>query len=148
MICVNGRPFFVSGYRFRSFPIKDAEPAAVWRASLLERCNTTPEKATLATIVRVYPAVEETGLGPHLEFNLPDFGGQLPSRGDLIMKPRAHAAAAPPAAADEIWEVMARYFDPGPAFDAGACLHVLVRARRMTPVERALHEGLSPAAPR
>lgn len=100
----------------------------------------------MATIIRVYPAVEETGLGPHLEFNLADFGGQLPSRGDLIMKPRAYAAAGPPEAANEVWEVMARYFDPGPSFDAGACLHVLVRTRTMTAVERALHEGLSPTA--
>lgn|GEM_PF-5967767 len=100
----------------------------------------------MATIIRIYPAVEEKGLGPHLEFNLADFGGQLPARGDLIMKPRGHAAAAAPEAGEEVWEVMARYFDPGPGFDAGACLHVLVRARTMTPVERALHEGLSPTA--
>lgn len=100
----------------------------------------------MATIIRVYPAVEETGLGAHLEFNLADFGGQLPSRGDLIMKPRGHAAASPPDGTEEVWEVLARYFDPGPAFDAGACLHVLVRGRTMTPVERALHEGLSPTA--
>ena len=102
----------------------------------------------MATVIRIYPEAGDAGIGPHLEFNLADFGGQLPARGDLIMKPRAHAAASPPAAAEEVWEVMARYFDPGPGFDAGACLHVLVRTRTMTPVERALHEGLSPAAPR
>ena len=94
----------------------------------------------MATMIRVYPEAGETGVGPHLEFNLADFGGQLPVRGDLIIKPR-HARGPDD---DQVWEVASRYFDPGPAFDAGACLHVLVRTRAMTAAERALHKGLSP----
>jgi hypothetical protein len=90
-------------------------------------------------VIRVYPQVGEAGIGPHLEFNLSDFGGQLPNCGDLIIKPRGDGDSM-----DEVWEVATRYFDPGPSFDAGACLHVLVRSRPLTEAERALHEGLTP----
>ena len=97
----------------------------------------------MATVIRIYPEADETGIGPHLEFNLADFGGQLPNYGDLIIQPRSHASPG----GDEVWEVATRYFDPGPSFDAGACLHVIVRTRQMTPAERALHHGLSPPLP-
>ncbi|WP_374472671.1 hypothetical protein [Phenylobacterium sp.] len=96
----------------------------------------------MATVIRIYPEAGDAGIGPHLEFNLSDFGGQLPNTGDLIIQPRTHGQPN-----GEVWEVATRYFDPGPGFDAGACLHVIVRARAMTPAERALHEGLSPALP-
>ncbi|HEY8617845.1 hypothetical protein [Phenylobacterium sp.] len=93
----------------------------------------------MATVIRIYPEAGDAGIGPHLEFNLSDFGGQLPNCGDLIIKPQGQGAPG-----DEVWEVSTRYFDPGPGFDAGACLHVLVRSRPMSPSERALHQGLSP----
>jgi hypothetical protein len=94
----------------------------------------------VATVIRIYPEADDTGIGPHFEFNLSDFGGQLPNTGDLIMQPNGHRGPE-----GEVWEVATRYFDPGPGFDAGACLHVIVRSRAMTRAEQALHAGLSPA---
>ena len=86
----------------------------------------------MATVIRIYEEQPDSGPARH-DFNLSDFGGQLPGPGDLIIKPRTLSHDG-----REIWEVVARYHEPGVGFDAESCLRVLVRSRLATEAEKAL----------
>lgn len=94
----------------------------------LSRTAESHWRTSLASRIRIYP---EEG-GDH-EFNLADFAGQLPACGDRIIKPRHLADDS-----GRIWEVVARYHDPGTPFDAGGCLRVVVRTRPPTDLEHAI----------
>lgn len=72
---------------------------------------------------------------PLAEYNLPDFGGQLPAVGDTIVPGREHAEAG------VMWEVVARYHEPGRAYDAFACIRVLVKSRLPTAEEVVLFQA-------
>jgi hypothetical protein len=87
----------------------------------------------MATIIRVHQLNEDGSVdGSHLEFNMHDFGGHLPLLGDLVVRPHH---AGDPADPRRMWEVVGRYLTPGVAFDAGACVTVVVQAREPTAVE-------------
>jgi hypothetical protein len=82
----------------------------------------------LATRIRIYvETAEEAGLQPH-DFNLPDFGGQLPTPGDLILAPQSEGGAD----GRTVWEVVCRYHDPGVAYDGGAILRLKAIGRPAT----------------
>ncbi|RAK57285.1 hypothetical protein DJ018_04880 [Phenylobacterium deserti] len=86
----------------------------------------------MATVISVYEEQPNGGPQRH-DFNLSDFGGQLPANGDLIIKPHSLSADGP-----EVWEVVARYHQPGRGFDAEGALRVVVRSRLATEAEKAL----------
>jgi hypothetical protein len=76
----------------------------------------------VASVIRV--TIEDAAGEPvQHDFNLADFGGQLPCPGDLIIPP---GEADPPT---KLWEVAHRIFEPGRGFDASGHLHVVVRVR-------------------
>lgn len=75
----------------------------------------------MATVIRIFPENGECH-----EFNLADFGGQLPACGDTIIIPTSLTGEQ---SAPNVWEVVSRFFDPGHAFDAGSALRLMVRSR-------------------
>jgi len=98
------------------------------------RTQSKARAQIVATKIRIY--VEATpDAPPHRhDFNLADFGGQLPEQGDLIMDPMAPRSAE----GAQVWEVIARYHDPGRGFDAQAVVRIQARARAATVAEAAL----------
>jgi hypothetical protein len=93
----------------------------------------------LASVIRVIVEGEDhSERARALEFNLADFAGQLPQPGDVVLLPAGEAGRE-----SRVWEVEARYFDPGRGFDASGLLFVRVRSREATKAERA-HLGLPP----
>lgn len=90
----------------------------------------------LATVIRIFPDPENGAVVPFQDFNLADFGGQLPAQGDVLLRPRA--TGEPPDSPQLVWEVVGRVFEPGIGFDAEARLHVRVRARPPTVEETAV----------
>lgn len=93
----------------------------------LSRTAGSTRRMIVATVIRIFP--ED---GSCHEFNLADFGGQLPSCGDsIIMPPSVLGEQATPG----VWQVVARLFDPGRAFDAGSSLRLVVRSRAATAEE-------------
>ena len=91
----------------------------------------------MATCIRIHldHDLADGRMRPTAEYNLPDFGGQLPSVGDTIVPGREQAQAG------TMWDVVARYHEPGVAYDASACIRVVVRARSPTAEEIVLFEG-------
>jgi hypothetical protein len=79
----------------------------------------------MATCIRIHleDQLDAGRSAPAAEFNLADFGGQLPQVGDVI--------AAPPVEGEppEAWDVLARYHEPGDPYDAGACIRIVARRR-------------------
>jgi len=86
----------------------------------------------MATLLLIERENAPAGLEP-MEFNLADFGGQLPGRGDIIFPPNGSAGAEA-----VVWEVVSRAFDPGRGFDAAGPVHILVRERKPTDLEARL----------
>jgi hypothetical protein len=85
----------------------------------------------VATIIKVH-RLEPTGeINPkHEDYNLYDFGGHPPEVGDIMLRPVEGG--------HEVWDVVARYHDPGQPFDAGACLRIIIEPRPMTEREAAI----------
>ncbi len=89
----------------------------------------------MATLLLIERENAPAGLD-RMEFNLADFGGQLPTRGDVIFPPDGSAGAT-----GLVWEVVSRAFDPGRGFDAAGPVHILVRERAPTELEARLRRG-------
>ena len=91
----------------------------------------------MATIIKVHRLDASGEINPHPEdFNLYDFAGHPPQVGDVVVRPAKDGRV-------EVWDVAARYHDPGIPFDAGACLRLIVETRPMTEREAHLF-GLHP----
>ena len=99
----------------------------------LSRTAAFQRRTRVATVISVYEERPDGGPQRH-DYNLSDFGGQLPANGDLIIKPRELTESDAP----EVWEVVARYHQPGRGFDAESGLRVVVRSRLATEAEKAL----------
>lgn len=91
----------------------------------------------MATCIRIHLAhdLAEGRSAPAAEYNLPDFGGQLPEVGDTIVPGREFADSG------TLWDVAARYHEPGVAYDASACIRVVVTLRAPSAEEVVLFEG-------
>ena len=89
----------------------------------------------MATIIKIHRLQPSGAITPeHEDFNLYDFAGHPPEVGDTVVRPGGNGAA-------EVWDVVARYHDPGIPFDSGACLRIIVEARPLTEREAALFGG-------
>lgn len=87
----------------------------------------------MATCIRIH-LEDQLDAGRHepaAEYNLADFGGQLPHVGDVI--------AAPPSEGEpEAWDVVARYHEPGDPYDAISCIRIVARRRPLSQGEAVL----------
>jgi hypothetical protein len=92
------------------------------------------KRADMATCIRIHTTKHLTDghTAPAAEYNLPDFGGQLPEVGDTILPDPARAEAG------VLWDVISRYHEPGDAYDASACIRIVVTERAPKPEELVL----------